>query len=174
MTYGICQLSLLVVWALPNTPRTRTSLTAAILALISSIGLQLLSHLEHLYSIQPSSLLSLFLSLSLLFDIIRARTLWLARYTTIAVIYTVSISVKLIWFYLESRSKQDSLINKTIQYGAEDIRSLYNRSFFWWINQLFALGFRTDLSVESLPHLDQAMSTHTVYRAVKKRWDVGK
>ncbi|KAH8701635.1 multidrug resistance protein MDR [Talaromyces proteolyticus] len=169
--FGACQLSLLVIWALPDTPRTRTSLPAAVLALIASVGLQLLSHFEHFYSIQPSFLLNLFLSLSLLIDVVRVRTLWLAQYIAIAGIYTVGIALKLIWFYLESRTKQASFIDRKIQYGTEEVRSLYSRSFFWWINGLFFSGFQGNLSVQELPHLDQAMSSCTVHRVVRQRWD---
>ncbi|CRG84683.1 hypothetical protein PISL3812_01936 [Talaromyces islandicus] len=168
--FGLSQLSLVVIWALPHSPRTQASLAAAVVALIAYGGLQLLSHLEHLYSIQPSLLLNLFLSLSLLFDIARVRTLWLAHYTAIATVYTISISLKLVWFYLESRTKQAHFINRTIQYGSEEIRGLYSRSFFWWINQLFILGFKKNLSVESLPQLDQALSSNTVHHAVQKLW----
>lgn len=172
--FGLSQLSLVVIWALPDTPRTKASLAAAVVAFIAYAGLQLLSHLEHLYFIQPSFLLNLFLSLSLLFDIARVRTLWLAEYTAIATVYTIGMSLKLIWFYLESRTKQAHFLNRTIQYGSEEVHGLYNRSFFWWINQLFVLGFKGNLSVESLPHLDQALSADTVHYAVKKRWDTGK
>lgn len=134
-------------------------------------GLQLLSHLEHIYAIQPSLLLNFFLSLSLLFDVVRVRTLWLSDYTSIAMIYSVSIGLKVAWFYLESRTKQAHFINQTIQYGAEEIRGLYSRSFFWWINQLFVLGFKKNLSVESLPQLDQALSSEIVHKKVKKLWN---
>ncbi|KAF3402447.1 Metal resistance protein YCF1 [Talaromyces pinophilus] len=171
LTYGLSQLSLMIIWALPRTPRTRTSLAAAVVAFIAYAGLHLLSHLEHIYSIQPSLLLNLFLSLSLLFDIVRVRTLWLANYTAIARLYSVSIGLKLMWFYFESRTKQAHFLNRTIQYGAEEIHGLYSRSFFWWINQLFVLGFKKNLSVESLPQLDRALSSEVVHHEVKKPWD---
>lgn len=143
------------------------------MAFIAYTGLQLLSHLEHLYSIHPSFLLNLFLSLSLIFDIARVRTLWLAEYAAIAIIYAVGIALKLIWFYLESKTKQAHFVNQSIQYGSEEVHSLYNRSFFWWINQLFILGSKRNLSIEDLPHLDQALSLDTVHQAVKRRWDTG-
>lgn len=57
---------------------------------------------------------------------------------------------------------------------SEEIHGLYNRSFFWWINKLFILGFKTNLSMESLPHLDQALSSNTVHHAVRNLWDKSK
>lgn len=84
-----------------------------------------------------------------------ANTMAGALYGYSPPLYTISILLKLAWFYLESRAKHVHFINQTIQYGSEDIHGLYNRSFFWWINQLFILGFKINLSMESLLHLDR-------------------
>ncbi|EED17511.1 ATP-binding cassette transporter, putative [Talaromyces stipitatus ATCC 10500] len=98
-----------------------------------------------------------------MFDIVRVRTLWLAHYTAIAAIFTGSTGLKLIWFYLESKTKKAHFLNQTIQYRTGEIRGLYSRSFFWWINQLFVFGFKRDISVENLPHLDRALSSDAVH-----------
>ncbi|RAL04613.1 multidrug resistance protein MDR [Aspergillus ibericus CBS 121593] len=167
---GTCQLSLLVIWLLPHAPRTQTSLAAAALSFFSSIALLFLSHLEHLYSIQPSFLLNLSLSLSILFDTVRARSLWLASYTLLAAIYTASIAVKVVWFILESRSKQAHFIDKRTRYGDEEVRGLYSRAFFWWINPLLFLGFKERLSVDELPYLDQALSANVLHQSFSAQW----
>lgn len=150
------------------------SLACAVLAFLTSLGLLFLSHLEHLYSIQPSFLLNFFLSLSLLFDIVRLRSLWLASYTVLAAIYTASIALKLAWFCLESRTKQECFIDKSVQYGDEEVCGLYSRTFFWWINPLFLLGFKKTLSVEELPRLDQTLSAHRLHHTFSRRWASGK
>ncbi|PYI09672.1 P-loop containing nucleoside triphosphate hydrolase protein [Aspergillus sclerotiicarbonarius CBS 121057] len=167
---GACQLSLLVIWFLPHAPRTQTSLAAAALSFFTSVALLFLSHLEHLYSIQPSFLLNLSLSLSIVFDGVRARSLWLASYTTLAAIYTISIAVKVVWFCLESRSKQAHFVDKRIQYGDEEVRGLYSRAFFWWINPFLFLGFKERLSVDELPYLDQALSANVLHHSFSAQW----
>ncbi|PWY65371.1 multidrug resistance protein MDR [Aspergillus sclerotioniger CBS 115572] len=167
---GACQLSLLVIWFLPHAPRTQTSLAAAALSFFTSVALLFLSHLEHLYSIQPSFLLNLSLSLSIVFDSVRARSLWLASYTVLAAIYTASIAVKVVWFCLESRSKQAHFVDQRTRYGDEEVRGLYSRAFFWWINPFLFLGFRERLSVDELPHLDQALSANVLHRSFSAQW----
>ncbi|KAJ5797953.1 uncharacterized protein N7503_007249 [Penicillium pulvis] len=128
--FGIIQLSLLVVWFLPHAPRTRASLAAAALAFLSSVGLLFLSHWEHVFSVYPSNILNIALSVSLLFDVVRVRSLWLASNTAIAGLYTASIILKMIWFYLESQSKRTYFLNQREQYGDEEVNGLYSRTFF--------------------------------------------
>ena len=159
-----------MIWFLPHAPRTQTSLAAAALSFFTSVALLFLSHLEHLYSIQPSFLLNLSLSLSIVFDSVRTRSLWLASYTVLAAIYTASIAVKVVWFCLESRSKQAHFVDKRTRYGDEEVRGLYSRAFFWWINPFLFLGFRERLSVDELPHLDQALSVNVLHRSFSAQW----
>lgn len=121
----------------------------------------------------PSYLLNIFLSLSLLFDAVRVRSLWLASDTAIAEIYTASITVKVIWFYLESRSKRGSFLNPRVQYGDEEVHALYSRTFFWWLNPYLFLGFKHILSVDDLPHLDQALSENVLHRLLVTLWTQG-
>ncbi|GKZ18301.1 hypothetical protein AbraIFM66951_000859 [Aspergillus brasiliensis] len=168
--FGAFQLSLLVLWLLPHTPRTQTSLAAAVLTFVTSIGLLFLSHLEHLYSAQPSSLLNLFLSWTIIFDAVRARSMWLASYTVLAALYVASIAVKLVWFYLETKSKLAFFINKNVRYGDEEVKGFYSRAFFWWVNPLLFLGFKQSISVEELPHLDRALSADELHRKFSAQW----
>lgn len=121
----------------------------------------------------PSYLLNISLSLSLLFDAVRVRSLWLASDTAIAGIYTASITVKVIWFYLESRSKRGSFLNPRVQYGDEEVHALYSRTFFWWLNPYLFLGFKHILSVDDLPHLDQALSENVLHRRLVTLWTQG-
>ncbi|RAH61586.1 multidrug resistance protein MDR [Aspergillus piperis CBS 112811] len=168
--FGALQFSLLVLWLLPHTPRTQTSLVAAVLTFITSVGLLFLSHLEHLYSVQPSSLLNLFLSWKIVFDAVRARSLWLSSYTVLAALYIASIAVKLLWFFLETRPKLAYFVNKTMQYGDEETKGFYNRAFFWWVNPLLFLGFKQSISLEELPYLDRVLSANELHRKFSAQW----
>jgi ATP-binding cassette subfamily C (CFTR/MRP) protein 1 len=120
--------------------------------------------------VHPSSILNLFLSWTIVFDAIRARSLWLASYTVLATLYTASIAVKLVWFYLETKSKLVYFINKNVQYGDEEIRGFYNRAFFWWVNPLLLLGFKQSVSLEELPYLDRALSANELHRKFSAHW----
>lgn len=158
------------MWFLPHAPKTRASLAAAALAFLSSVGLLFLSHWEHVFSVHPSHLLNIALSVSLLFDIVRVRSLWFASNMAIAGIYAASMTLKIIWFYLEAQSKRKSFLNPREWYGEEEIHGLYSRTFFWWINSYLYLGFKNVLSVEDLPHLDRTMSVDVLHRRLAMRW----
>lgn len=149
-------------------------MVAAVLTFITSVGLLFLSHLEHLYSVQPSSLLNLFLSWTIVFDAVRARSLWLSSYTVLAALYIASIAVKLLWFFLETRPKLAYFVNKTMQYGDEETKGFYNRAFFWWVNPLLFLGFKQSISLEELPYLDRALSANELHRKFSAQWIASK
>lgn len=166
-------LSLLVVWFLPHAPRTRASLAAAALAFFSSVGLLFLSHWEHVFSVYPSNILNIALSVSHLFDVVRVRSLWLASNTAIAGLYTASIVLKMIWFYFESQSKRTYFLNQREQYGDEEVHGLYSRTFFWWVNSYLCLGFKRILSVDDLPHLDRTISSDILHRQLIRRCTQG-
>ncbi|PWY69102.1 multidrug resistance protein MDR [Aspergillus heteromorphus CBS 117.55] len=168
--FAASQLALLIVWFLPHAPRTRISLAAAVLAFLTSVGILFLSHLEHIYSVYPSSILNVFLSLSILFDAVRVRSLWLASYTVLGAIYTASLSLKIAWFCLEAKSKQAFFVDRRERYGDEEVHGFYNRAFFWWINPLFFLGFKTTLVVDDLPRLDKSLSVDVLHHALATCW----
>ncbi|RAH78396.1 multidrug resistance protein MDR [Aspergillus japonicus CBS 114.51] len=169
--FGATQLALLIVWLLPHAPRTQASLPAAALSFAASLGLLLLSHWEHLFCIHPSHILNLALSVSLFLDAVRARSLWLAFNTTIAGLYSASIAIKVVWFYLESHSKRGLLKNTQVQYGNEEVTGLYSRVFFWWANPYLFLGFKSLFSIDDLPHLDQSLSAHVLHERLRDSWN---
>ncbi|RAH40919.1 P-loop containing nucleoside triphosphate hydrolase protein [Aspergillus brunneoviolaceus CBS 621.78] len=169
--FGATQLALLIVWLLPHAPRTRASLPAAALSFATSLGLLLLSHWEHLFSIHPSHILNLALSVSLLLDAVRARSLWLASNTTIEGLYSAGIAIKATWFCLESRSKHALLKHGEVQYGNEDITGLYSRAFFWWTNPYLFLGFKSLFSIDDLPHLDRSLSADLLHKQLNRSWN---
>ncbi|PYH86162.1 multidrug resistance protein MDR [Aspergillus uvarum CBS 121591] len=169
--FGATQLALLVVWLLPHAPRTQASLPVAALSFVTSLGLLLLSHWEHLFSIHPSHILNLALSVSLLLDAVRARSLWLASNFAIAGLYSASIAIKVVWFYLESRSKHALLEQASVQYGNEEITGLYSRAFFWWANPYLFLGFKSLFSIHDLPHLDQSLSAEILHERLHNTWN---
>jgi hypothetical protein len=101
------QTALLVLYALKPILRTRATLAAAVLTLIDALGLCLLSHAEHLYSIRPSAIINVYLLITLLFDVARARTLWLGRATgSVAAVFSSTIGVKVMVLVIEAIEKR--------------------------------------------------------------------
>lgn len=88
-----------------------------------------LSYLEHARSIPPSTLLEVYLLLSLLFNIPQARTLCLRHNeTTIAALFVTSIAVMLIAWILEARNKTKDLKTPYKEYPPEATHGVWSRT----------------------------------------------
>jgi hypothetical protein len=74
---AVVQLTMLILWTIHDNLRTPTSIPAAALSFVNVLALGLLSYLEHTRSLQPSTLMAVYLLLSLLFDAVQVRTLYL-------------------------------------------------------------------------------------------------
>ncbi|KAK4133595.1 P-loop containing nucleoside triphosphate hydrolase protein [Trichocladium antarcticum] len=161
------QLAALILWASPAALRTRTTLAAAALTLVSTLGLGILSYVEHRRAVRPSSILNTYLFASLLCDIAHARTLWLraADYLNhvIAYISVAAVVVKGVILVLEALDKRRFLRSGYQHYPPEATSSIYSRSFFWWLNPLFRLGYGRELVVDDLFVLDKHLQASYCY-----------
>ena len=168
------QLAALILWALPSAARTRVTLVAVALTLVSTLGLCLLSYAEHTRAVKPSSLINTYLLATLLFDITHARTLWLRAADhvnhNIAYISTAAVVIKSVVLILEALDKRRSLRPEYQAYPPEATSSIYNRSFFWWLNPLFWQGFSRDLVVDDLFVLDKHLQASYCYARFQAAW----
>lgn len=156
---------------------TKASVAANAILTIGVIFLGVLSYAEHTRSVRPSFILNSYLLCSLLFDIARARTLWL-RYTdsfneTIAIVTTVSVGFKLLLLVLEAVEKRYILKSEYAGSPPEATESFYNRAVFWWLNPLFKNGFSNFLSVDDLFVLDKELSSERLLALFEERWSKG-
>ena len=149
------QFLLLGILVSPQTPTTRATIVCHGLTTFATLGLCLLSHLEHSRSVRPSWILDVYLLLSLAFDIVRARTLWsIPDNKSLAIVFVVTVSIKSIMLCLEVKEKRDCLFPK-YQYLAPEVTSgIYNAWFFWWLNPLFLRGYQKALTIGQLFPVD--------------------
>lgn len=137
----------------------------------------LLSYAEHVHSVQPSLLLNGYLFVTLLFDVARARTLWLRHYNryndVIAIVFTASVGLKVVILLLEAIEKRRILQQKYKAYPPEAISGLYNKGFFWWLNSLFRRGFSKLLFIEDLFTLDKHLAAEYLQEKLQGAWDKG-
>ncbi|KMU89707.1 hypothetical protein CIHG_07514 [Coccidioides immitis H538.4] len=66
--FAVLHLILLVLWTRPSVERTRTSLVTSALTLGSALTFCLLSYFEHIRTVKPSFLLSVYFLITLPFD----------------------------------------------------------------------------------------------------------
>lgn len=171
---GALQLAFLAAIAGKSVPRTRASLAAAIVYLLSTIVFMCLSELEHTRSPRPSHILTGYFFLSCLLDIIRARTLWMINDATLgAALFTATLIIRALALFLESSPKARSLKPEYKDTPPESTNGIFSLFLLWWLNPLLRLGSREDLSLESLLRLATNMSPRLLLKDTSSRWARG-
>lgn len=162
---------------MPAADKTKASIATNAVLTVGSFMLCTLSYAEHTRSVRPSFILNTYLLCSLLFDIARARTLWLRATDgfneVIAIVTTVAVGGKLLLVILEAIEKRRILKTEFAGYPPEATAGFYNRSLFGWLNPLFKNGFSNVLSVEDLFVLDKEMSSERLLALFEERWSKG-
>lgn len=131
----------------------------------------LLSHFEHKRSVRPSFLVSLYILITLIFDIARARTHWLMREgESIAVILTAIVGLKLIMLIIESIEKRHILLSAYKEISTESTSGLFNRALFCWLNPLLLKGYVNVLSAENLFQITEDLSSIEVTESLQRGW----
>ncbi|KAE8374500.1 P-loop containing nucleoside triphosphate hydrolase protein [Aspergillus bertholletiae] len=175
---AIVHLVLIALWALPTANRTRTSIAANAVLTVGTLFLGVLSYAEHNYAVRPSLLLSIYLFITLLFDIAKARTLWLRELAdinrVITILTSVAVGVKALLLLLETVEKRRILHNAYKNYPPEATGGIFNRFFFWWLNPLFKTGFFKILAVEDLFALDKQLASKTLHDSLETMWNNGR
>ena len=127
--------------------------------------------MEHERSVRPSLVIQFYLSLTLLLDAARVRTLWLQSYNNaVATVTTVSFVFRLILVILEAIEKRSILHPQWRSTSPEATSGLYSRSVFWWLNGLFQIGFKRSLYMEDLLPLDKHLTCSYLYDRLHTAW----
>lgn len=135
------------------------------------MGLCLLSHVEHVYSTRPSTIINIFLFITLLFDIAYTRSLWIENAPTpIAAVFTCTIAVKLMSAIAEATEKRNILLSRYQTSNPESTSGIYNRAFFWWLNNLMMIGFRRIIKDDDLFPIEEDMSSVVLVKRFQKEW----
>ncbi|EDU42146.1 MdlB ABC-type multidrug transport system ATPase and permease component [Pyrenophora tritici-repentis] len=152
-----------------SAPRTPFSIPTAIVGLFVALCVPLLTHLEHYRSPRPTSLLSLYLGLVLLFDIVRTRTLWIIQDNRpFAITFSVGVGVHLILFLVINICSNAATTDQRLP--RETRANVYTRGLFWWLNPLFWLGSKTILDVPHLPAIDTELRSRDFFDKVWEQW----
>lgn len=165
------QLSLLVLWSVSPSSQTSTSIPAASLGLADAVIILGLSYVEDRKSTRPSSLLTVYLLLSILFDATQIRTLWLTHRIPMAAVQSAIAGIKLAMLLLETREKTSYLQSPYREYPPEATSGIINLSFVWWINQLFVMGYRKLIGNRDLFDLDPGLASGPAGERLKRVWE---
>jgi ATP-binding cassette subfamily C (CFTR/MRP) protein 1 len=140
MVFAATNLAFLVLQTL-SPSRSTPAVVAASLALICSLGLVVLSHLEHIRSLRPSPIINGYLLLTLVFDIARVRSLFLNGVSgPLAACFSSMMGVKIMVLLAEAIEKRGILLEPYRYLSPEETSGFYSKSFFFWLNQLLTTG----------------------------------
>jgi len=174
LSYLSLQLILLVQWTRRGAYRTRVSILAAAFGLLDAMLILGLSLLEHSRSTRPSTLLQVYILISLLCDAARARTLWLMGMPDlIAGIFTAAVVVKFFMGSLESTEKRRILKTEYKKLTVESTSGVLNVSIFWWLNRLLRSGARNIFTLDDLEDVKQQFNSHALHKALDVSWSKG-
>ncbi|KAK4444565.1 ABC transporter [Podospora aff. communis PSN243] len=169
------QIALLAVTCNDPAPKNRMSIPATTLTLCASISLLPLSFLEHSRSPKPSTLLSTYLLLTLVFDIAQTRTQWLSfSQALFTKMFTASLATKMALLLLESQHKSAWMGTKNdASWNPELTSGIFSQSFYVWMNRLISRGYTSTLSPDRLYGLDEAIgaaSQMSSHHSAEKDW----
>lgn len=178
--YTATQLSLLILVSAVDAATVRSlSIASTGLGFTAGLFMIAVSFLEHGRSRRTSSLLNLYLLLTLIFDIVQARTLWLAIHKPLegvfARVFTTSVCVKVVVLILEAHNKERWISWNNAEHSPEETSGVFSLAVLYWLKQLFLRGFRRILRFDDLYSLDHALSAEvTTAKLVKALGDTRK
>ncbi|EXJ89815.1 hypothetical protein A1O3_02882 [Capronia epimyces CBS 606.96] len=171
--FATIQLTVLLARATNSEARTRASISAAALDFAAACALFVLSCFEHSRSVTPSTVIALYLILSVPFDAVRLRTFYLlGGYFSrdIANLSSLSLAIKLTVLVTEAVEKRGILLEPYQDLPPEATSGLYNKSIFWWLNPLLKVGFGRTLRVDDLFNLDEKLASAHVQDRFTRQW----
>ncbi|KAF4637009.1 hypothetical protein G7Y89_g1078 [Cudoniella acicularis] len=172
LIYFALQVYLLINWTRPTTLRTQLSVVAAFLSVFDAVSIGMLSFYDHTHSVRPSAILQIYLSTSLLFDIARARTLWLAGINFIlAKVFTAGVIAKALLLCLEMREKRNNLNPPYRNLVREATSGFANLRIFWWLVWLLKTGARKIISLNDLDAAEEEFHSERLQTQLQSSWD---
>lgn len=137
-----------------------------------------LSVAEHHKSPRPSILLCLYVFLTLLFDIVETRTLFLSSDSwseqTYSIISSTAVAAKVGVLLLEARRKTRWLAWDKAEHSPEETSGVFSLAVFSWLNRVFLDGYNKVLAVEDLFPLDSSLDSQSLHDGFTKHMDYSK
>ncbi|KAK1967123.1 hypothetical protein LY78DRAFT_19390 [Colletotrichum sublineola] len=170
---AVLQLVLVVLWATRrDAGRLRTvSVAASCASFAATLMFGGLSYIEHAKSLKPSSVLNIYIFLSLVLDGVILRTVWLSHLSVaVRAVFSASFVLKAAIMILEAQGKTRHLASGRRPCSPEETSGIYSRGLFWWLTPLLLTGFRRLLEPLDLFVLDESMSAAVLNERFWLHW----
>lgn len=164
----------LILWAVSSRFRSGLSLGAEVASLLSGVCILTLLYGGHIYSINPSTPLSIYLSLTFLLDIVKVRSYFIrANMIELGIVSTIIVVAKLALIVLEEISKKehikDAELRKSV--GREVVAGFWQKCFSAWLNATFIVAFNNTLTIDDLDNLGKEFDSKQLTAKFQKEWD---
>ncbi|KAF9875583.1 ABC multidrug transporter [Colletotrichum karsti] len=171
--YTGCRLFQLVLTSRSISWTSRVAIASDAMSFVVGLIMIPLSFLEHDRSPRPSTLLDIYLLVTLIFDVALSRTLWLSVESGEdyhqSLVSIVSTAVKAAVLALESCQKPLSWYFDQKPQSPEVTSGIIKLMTFFWLKELFLKGYRKILSISDLYLLDESMSAEILYNKFEPR-----
>ncbi|OAR03170.1 hypothetical protein LLEC1_03577 [Akanthomyces lecanii] len=167
------QSSSLALWHGASLFRSNLALSAASMSLFASFGIVVILYVSHTHSLQPSAFLSVFLSLTMIFDIAMARSFFRRHgLGTIGALQNCVIILKLAIVVLEEVSKRTlfQAEQSRMSVSREGAAGFWNRATFTWLYPILSIGFCKELSLDDLPEIGEEFDCLRNFDDFSLRW----
>ncbi|KYK55948.1 hypothetical protein DCS_07913 [Drechmeria coniospora] len=151
------KIAILVVQCLGHGTRSPASVPAAATSTMAALAVMALSSLEHTRALRPSSLMLVYLFMTILFDLARCRTRFIMSETSLATILTADCVIKLVSFALEARGKASTFLASQAEKSVEQRAGPISRTFFFWLISMFKTGYSRSFSVADMGPIDEVL-----------------
>ncbi|OHE98210.1 ABC transporter [Colletotrichum orchidophilum] len=168
-TLLVFQLAFLALRCQTSAFQTPASIAADVLTLFATLTVLLLSILNHQRSPRPSTLLSLYLSVSIILGIARVRTAYLSslggRLPAIATVVLVFTLAVLLLESIEVKKRLAAADTPDREHATpEQSSGFWSRTCFLWLATTFYLGYSKVISLGDLPVLDSNIESRVLHR----------
>lgn len=142
------------------------------LLLVTSALICVLSFFEHGRSVAPSTVLTVYLAFSTFVDVIHVGLLHVAKNLCSPSLLASAIFVaKLILLVLEAQDKTHILREPYRGLAPEERAGFFGNAFFWWVNDIIALGYFEILSPQDMPPLASSIDAMKLRESMQHMWN---
>ena len=144
-------------------------MAAAVLGFVAALAMIPLSAVDHSRSLRPSTVLTSYLSLSLLLDAAQTRTLFLSANTHGERIYSglfcAAVALKTVILLLEARQKTKWVrwASNEKEHSPEETSGIFSLSSFFWLNRQLLAGYKSVLTIGTLLPLDSSIDAEALH-----------
>lgn len=141
---------------------------------VAAAALPILVWVEYYKSLQPSFALSFYLSITMLLDAARARSLTMRNGPDTAGALTATVAaLKFLLVVLLEVPARQTMEMKAKGLTQELTCGFWNGTIMAWVNPLLLTGFRRNLRMDDLKNLDETYSARYLDQWFTKLWEKG-